>query len=206
MKKSVALVSFFIGGSLLLFFLSLIGCDKRDKTFLFKDIHTKIIQNQANSFEVPLLAGDTAHYSNVFLSSSFDLMMLSSANSFLPGNKTYAFQPGDRYYKPVEKISDISITTLYRYNSNYLAGADITAACRFKIIGIYTDAKDSSVSVAVESLNAGFSDNGLGIQPTMQIYLSEKPDLLSTQQFAIALKTEVGATIRDTTIHFYLKP
>jgi hypothetical protein len=206
MKKSLALVTFFIGGSLLLFFLSLIGCGKRDQSFLFKDIKTQIIKNQADGFETSLPEGDTALYSNVFISSSFDLMMLSSAKSFFQGNKTYAFQPGDRYYKPAEKISDISITTLYRYNSNYPAGADITDACRFNIIGTLSDPKDSSASVAVESLNAGFSDIGSGIQPIIRIYLSEKPDMLSTQQFAITLKTEVDATIRDTTIHFYLKP
>jgi hypothetical protein len=204
MKKSFAFVTFFIGGSLLLFFLSLIGCGRRDKTFLFKDIYTQIIQSQANGFEVPLLEGDTVHYSGVFVSSSFDLMMLSSAKPFFQGNRIYAFQPGGGHSKPVEKISDIRITTLYRYNSNYPAGADITAACRFKIIGTSADAKDSSVSVAVENLNAGFSDKGF--QPTMQVYFTEKPDFLSAQQFAITLKTEVDAIIRDTTIHFYLKP
>lgn len=206
MKKFFALFTSFLGGSLLLFFLSLIGCDKKDRPFLFKDIRTDIIQYQSNGLESPLSKGDTANYSNFFLASAFDIKLLSSAKLIFQGSKTYAFQPGDRHYKPVEKISNISITTLNNYNSNYPAGTDITAACRFRITGTYVDAKDSSASVAIEHLNAGFSDIDSDLQSAMQIYLNERPGQLSPQQFAIELRTEVNATIRDTTIHFYLKP
>lgn len=206
MKKLLALLTFLIGGSLSLFVLSVMGCAKAKHTFLYKDFHSSVIRYDPNGLEVSLKKNDTALYPNFLIEDVPDIMKITLNRPALTGNSAWAFQPGPQEYKPAEKISSIKIITLNPYNSNYPAGADITQACRFIVTRSFNNNNDSLLASAIENLNAGYSDNGSEVPPSLRIFLREQPASLAPQQFAVELKTEVNAYIRDTTISFYLKP
>lgn len=206
MKKSIAFLTFFIGGSLALFALSFLGCGKMDYSVLYKDIRARMISYPSNGMEMPVAENDTCSAGQAFLETTFDVTLLSQCAPTLPFNTAMAFQPGSRHYNPVEHITGLRIIPLFRYNSQYSAGADIAAACRFRLTGVYTESADSSLSAVIEQLNNGYSNTDMATNPVLRIYLASRPDEPGLQQFAVEFKMETNALIRDTTVVFYLKP
>lgn len=199
-------MTFFTGGSLALFLFTLFGCGKTDQAVLYKDIFTKVIRYESNGFETPVAEYDTCSAATCFLEGTLDITQIVFRTPLLPGNSAWAFQPGPRHYAPVEKISGLKVVTLRRFNSQYAGGTDMTADCRFRFGTAIAESVDSSAASAVAEMNEGYSDRPATLASGLRIYFAAKPDIIAQQQFAIELKTETGAVIRDTSIIFHLKP
>jgi len=205
MKKAFALFYFLLGGSLIVFVLSLLGCDAKDYKFIYKMGKAACFRQDVYSGMVEI--ADVAAFDSLFVIEQFDNQILTSDNLHLRSNALYAYEPGDPNYIPVEKLTDIKIYTVNDYNAQYPAGSDITAICKFLINNLlYTGypPNDSSRAWALSQLNNTQVYNTA--QRELGFILTESPTTSGLQRFAFEIRTEINELLRDTSKAIVIHP
>lgn len=210
MKRLIGFLVFFIGGSLLLFTISLMGCHKGYSYYMYKDITTDL-EHRPDPELPPVMLNelDTANADNFSARVVFEIMNVDRryASRFLMGNAVYAFQYDYPTFENIEgEISDIRIVSLFDYNNDFPSGSDVSGACLFSTSPL-TILDDKAVNK--QTLIASSHNYGKG---SMEGYFHQfyfYPPVVTTgsrQQFVIEVVMEQNTIVRDTTAEFFLKP
>lgn len=205
MKKLIALLYFMVGGSLIMFTLSLMGCEAGRYKFIYKIGQSIFLQTDQYNGQTTVT--DTVQFENMILEQNLSYEILTAANLHLDNNTLYAWQYGNPSYTPVEKLTEIKIYTLNGYNSVYSTGSEITANCKFFTNNddYNSNENDSSATWVLKQLNKTLSSSSIEGRP-IYIFFTQPPSSGSLQQFEIDIRTENNEILRQTTPAIFIKP
>lgn len=210
MKRLIAFFICFIGGSLLLLVLSLMGCNRSDHYFIYSNMTAEVMHRYLadSNVVVALVDGDTAVSGRFYVNVALDITEVDkvTASRFLPGSTLYALQlPELGYYNLEGKISDIKVITLYDYNEDYPAGSDLSDACYFSSTQSMNDSAFIDKAALINESHLPMENGWSSYFSLFNVYTPEA-SIGSRQQLAIEVRMEQNTVIRDTTVTFLLKP
>lgn len=199
MKRIVAFLCCFAGGSMLFFLLSLAGCREEKTTIIYRSVTSVVREGAVNEQGRELLPGGTVAYNRCSVWLQLNTTELLGLKLPSIANKLYA---RGETFRNMEKLTDIRVITLNDYNTQYPAGSDLSAAVGFLEEGGTLTGK----AKMLERLNRNYNVFETDPIRSFSFRPGTPPAAASAQQFAIELRTEQQSVLRDTTITFILQP
>ncbi|WP_118973554.1 hypothetical protein [Taibaiella koreensis] len=199
MKKIVAFICCFTGGSLFFFVLSLAGCRQQQTNMIYQSVTSVVREGRDNEEGNEVMPGATSRYDRCSVWLYFSTTKLLGTH--FPSFTNTAAARGQTF-RNLEKITDIRIITCRDYNAQFPAGSDISASAAFLEEGGILTGK----AKMLERINKNYEVSEAEPVSRFSFRPASAPATTSLQQFAIELRTEQNAVLRDTTIAFILQP
>lgn len=215
MKKLVSVVIFFIGGSVLIAIIGLIGCGKTQYHTIYKDIALHFVKSyiDSNNYHIitdTLQHNDTVIFDTLIGSFTLESNVLACKDNLHFGNNAYAMEIDPASYHSLQEITSLKIYCLNNYNQQFHSGDDIADSILYysnysNDISVYLQQAYSKDSI-ISFLNDPQSGQYYIANKYIEFVFTSPPSLLSLQQFVIELKTEDGIIMRDTSAAIFIRP